>query len=100
MELASKRAHWAPIIESWKQSGKSQVSYCKENNISHSTFEYWKKRLVPQKQLFASIKVRAPERCESNFITIETSFGLKISILVGTCSEDLKSIFKSLGAPA
>ncbi len=97
METTSKRAHWEPIIESWKQSGKSQVSFCKENEINHHTFCYWKKIVAPSNNLFVSIKVREPKRSESIFYKIETSLGVNIIIPSGANSDDLTVIFKSLG---
>jgi hypothetical protein len=97
MESTSKRAHWEPIIESWKQSGKSQVSFCKENEISHFTFGYWKKILAPSNNLFVPVKVREPKRNESIFYKIETSLGINIIIPTGADPEDLTVIFKSLG---
>lgn len=97
METASKRAQWEGIIESWKQSGKSQVIFCKENGINHATFGYWKKRLTPRNNLFVPVKVREPKQNESIFYKIETSLG--INIIIPTCanSDDLTMIFKSLG---
>ena len=97
METASKRAHWEPIIESWKQSGKSQVSFCKENEINHCTFGYWKKIIAPSSNLFIPIKVREPNQNESIFYKIETSLGINIIIPTGANLDDLTVIFKSLG---
>lgn len=28
-------------IEMWKESGLSQKQYCKQENLAHSTFQYW-----------------------------------------------------------
>ena len=35
---------WTDIIESWKESGDSQASFCRRNNIPLSTFGYHLKR--------------------------------------------------------
>lgn len=100
MEISSKRAHWEALIEDWKQSGKNQVSFCKEKGINHCTFSYWKKQLSPNNNLFVPIKVRAPQWSDSNFYKIETSLGVNIIIPRGADHEDLKVIFKSLGVIA
>ena len=37
-----KRKYWQSHIEAWKQSGLSQIDYCRENNLSRHRFTYWK----------------------------------------------------------
>ena len=31
-------------VESWQGSGNSQKSYCTENNIPYSVFQYWRRK--------------------------------------------------------
>ena len=97
MQTTSKRAHWEPIIEHWKQSGMSQVSFCKENEINYCSFGYWKKIISPNENLFARVQVRDEKQNGSVFYKIETSIGINIIIPTGAKSDDLTTIFKSLG---
>ncbi|HEU5146335.1 MAG TPA: hypothetical protein VFT90_06465 [Chryseosolibacter sp.] len=32
------------LIEIWKESGKTQLEFCKEKDIAYSKFHYWLKR--------------------------------------------------------
>jgi hypothetical protein len=38
------RQVWKTHIESWKQSGQTQVAYCREHGLKPHQFSYWKKR--------------------------------------------------------
>lgn len=42
--LRENRRKWAGHIESWKESGKSQAQYCRENGLSPKLFYYWKRK--------------------------------------------------------
>ena len=97
METVSKRAQWEGIIERWKQSGKNQVDFCKENAINYAAFGYWKKKITPITNLFIPIKVRESKPSEAIFYKIETPLGLTISIPTRADSDDLTIIFKLLG---
>ena len=36
---------WTGHIEAWKNSGLSQVEYCREKNLSRHRFTYWNSKL-------------------------------------------------------
>jgi transposase-like protein len=55
------------LIEQWQESGKPQQVFCKEHDITFSTFYYWLKRYR-----------RGIE--ESNFLPVEISSGSNIEI--------------------
>ena len=40
-----KRRSWTGHIEAWKNSGLSQVEYCREKNLSRHRFTYWNCKL-------------------------------------------------------
>ncbi len=40
-------ALWQKRIADWKQSGQSGSQWCRTNDITYSTFQYWKRRLIP-----------------------------------------------------
>ena len=43
------REEWKGKIKKWSRSGKSGVKWCREYQISYSTFTYWKKRITQAK---------------------------------------------------
>lgn len=42
-------AYWFQLIENWESSGKKQKTFCKEHQISISTFAYWRSRYLAKK---------------------------------------------------
>lgn len=44
-EVAEKRAYWQGHIEAWKQSGLSQIDFCKTRSLALSTFQFWRKKI-------------------------------------------------------
>jgi hypothetical protein len=47
--MSNKRSQedWKNEVEKYKKSGLSVNGYCRVNNISPSTFMYWKKKYAP-----------------------------------------------------
>lgn len=43
--MNGKQKLWSARIDEWKRSELSQRRYCKERNISLSTFQWWRCRL-------------------------------------------------------
>ncbi len=41
-----KRRFWQAHIKSWRNSGQTQVAYCRENGLAPHQFTYWKKRFA------------------------------------------------------
>lgn len=39
-----QRQQMFSMIEAWKESGQSQMAYCREKNIGYHVFHYWYKR--------------------------------------------------------
>ena len=63
----SKQAIWEQRLQEWKKSELSEIKWCKNQNISKSTFRYWKSKLQPsiQKQvLFEELKEASPSAIE------------------------------------
>ena len=59
-ENARKRRRWKKHLKDWSASGRTQVDYCREHNLSRHQFQYWKKRLhSPESHAF--IELRVPE---------------------------------------
>lgn len=45
MNTQDKSAYWQQHIESWKKNGLSQRDYCKQHELTFSSFGYWRNRL-------------------------------------------------------
>ena len=59
------------IIEEQKQSGLSQINYCKVNGIAISTFCYWHKKYKKEKGLDSLRRIRAKRTISPAFLPIE-----------------------------
>jgi hypothetical protein len=44
LNRSGKQRFWEKHITQWEVSGLSQVEYCRSNNISIKSFQYWKKK--------------------------------------------------------
>ena len=45
-QLEQKRAYWKQHIESWQQTGLTQIEYCRRHDLKHHQMVYWKKRFL------------------------------------------------------
>jgi len=45
-QLEQKRTYWKQHIDSWQETGLSQVEYCRQHNLKHHQLVYWKKRFL------------------------------------------------------
>lgn len=43
---AGKRSYWGKHIEQWKETGLSEVQYCRLKNIKIRSFRLWKRKIV------------------------------------------------------
>ena len=60
---------WEEHINSWKRSQLSKAEYCRKNQISYHTFNYWKKRLekpTPPSPI-TLVKIEEPKEVISPF---------------------------------
>lgn len=42
--------YWRTQIAAWRESGQSQVAYCKANDLSYSQFVYWRRKSQPAEE--------------------------------------------------
>ncbi len=40
--MEKKRSNWKNLIQDWLKSNFSIAEYCNQNNLSQSTFQYWR----------------------------------------------------------
>jgi len=45
--VMARRRFWAGHLQGWKQSGLSQAEYCRQHQLSATTFAWWKTRGTP-----------------------------------------------------
>jgi hypothetical protein len=93
----SKNQRWEACVSTWKASGKSARQWCKEHNISPSTFQYWQDKLSSKKlDPTAFIEISAEQstgveiRCQGFEIHVGKEFDQT------TLSRCLKAIRSSL----
>lgn len=46
LSRAGKRSFWEKRIEQWKETGLSEVQYCRLKNIKIRSFRLWKRKIV------------------------------------------------------
>jgi len=86
------------FLQEWKESGKSVEEYCREKNIRSTTFYGWTKRQKNNNQTenqFVEVKPKQV-KVKSSAMIIKKS-DLKIHILSGAVTSDLKQLLKLLG---
>lgn len=44
----TKSEQWQQHLNHWRDSGLSQIEFCKQQNIAVHNFQYWRKRLLPK----------------------------------------------------
>jgi hypothetical protein len=73
---------WTEIIESWKESGESQASFCRRNNIALSTFGYHLKRGKKKDSGFTRVSVAATAKkpVKNKSVEIRTDY---CTIIIG-----------------
>jgi hypothetical protein len=45
--VMARRRFWARHLQGWKRSGLSQAEYCRQHQLSATTFAWWKTRGTP-----------------------------------------------------
>lgn len=72
-----KKYDWPKIIEEFKQSGQTQVQYCKDQKINANYFnQQLKKHRTRNQSKFVAVGVESPEIC-----SVDANF----TIAVGRC---------------
>ena len=56
-EVAEKRRYWKQHIDTWRNSGLTQVGYCRKHDLSRYRFQYWKKRFHPTEPSASFIEI-------------------------------------------
>lgn len=80
-EQQKNREEWQSRIVEWKESGLSQVEYCKQNDLKISKFLYWRKKFSekPTDPSFVQVPITSANR----FCPIRIEIGNRYCVEVG-----------------
>lgn len=62
------------MIKKWREGGKSMVVFCREENISYYSFQYWQRKLTKEKKPISSsrfIKIKPLPQPKVNTVFCE-----------------------------
>jgi hypothetical protein len=72
--------NWPEQIESWKKSGLSQASYCRQSKISYSAFLYWRRKYENNSSPSSEISfVQLENPVRDNSFSIGNSFNSSLT---------------------
>ena len=101
-QLEQKRSYWKQHIDSWQQTGLTQVEYCRQHNLKHHQLVYWKKRFLKTETdvSFVSLKLEdlmeMPTRQDQASLTLVISNQFKIEIRAGFDTQLLRQLIFAL----
>jgi hypothetical protein len=81
-EQEKNREEWRNRLNEWKESGLTQVEYCRQNDFKISKFHYWRKRFSEKKPTEPSI-VQVPMTSANRFCPIRIEIGSRYCVEVG-----------------
>jgi hypothetical protein len=101
------KEYWQEQMDAWQASGLSQSRYCRENNLSMSTFNCWKRKLIgldpkPKESKFVPLKISQPRKTHNisigsySELNIITPNGFGISVSAGTDYNQVIPLIKKL----
>jgi hypothetical protein len=98
-----KRRFWEEHLEQWKQSGLSQVEYCRIRDVNVKSFRYWKQRVgrlgnapvLVELPPFKSVPACASQTFAQLCLIVDRRY--RIEIGKGFDSEDLERVVRVLG---
>jgi hypothetical protein len=106
----SKVSLWQNHIESWRSSGKSQIAYCRDQELCPNQFSYWKNKLkdssLPlsdvdankptQKTAFVPVRLATPASAEESTLCLELPNGMRLSGINAHSAALLKQVVDAL----
>ena len=101
-QLEQKRSYWKQHIDSWQQTGLTQVEYCRQHNLKHHQLVYWKKRFLKTdtNACFVPLKfddlLEIPARPDQAALTLVINDQFKIQIRAGFDAQLLHQLIFAL----
>ena len=81
-EREKLRETWRNRLEEWKESGLTQVEYCRQNNLKMAQFFYWNKKFSDKKPTPPSF-VQVPIPAVNRSWPIRIEIGNRFSVELG-----------------
>ncbi len=101
-----KHKFWHSHIEAWKQSGKTQSDFCKDNGLGIKVFGYWKRKLCSNRPAavgFVPVSIKRPSPAPSitgTSLRLVVGNGYGIDIGDGFNPGTLRRLLDTLGQRA
>ena len=95
MKQADKEQFWREQIDSWSKSDVSQRRYCEDNNLSYSSFTYWRGKQAASKTVTSKwlpIKMTVP----SSTVSIILPGNIRLEVAANCFAEVLPVVYHSL----
>ena len=101
-QLERKRTYWKQHIDSWQETGLTQVEYCRQHNLKHHQLVYWKKRFLKTETDVSFVPLKLEDlldippqpACASLCLVINNHF--KIEIRAGFDAQLLRQLIFAL----
>lgn len=97
MTSEHKKAFWQGHIDGWRQSQLSQRDYCRQHNLTFSSFGYWRTRLNRLQQS-ANKLIPVKLAGSSSSVTIFLPAGLRLDVPVHALAEILPVVYRTVRA--
>jgi len=105
-QLEQKRSYWKQHIDSWQQTGLTQVEYCRQHNLKHHQLVYWKKRFLKAETVVSFVPLKLedlldiPTQPDRASLCLVINNHFKIEIRAGFDPQLLRQLIFALRAPA
>lgn len=97
MRIFRNQEQWQVIIEKQQASGLTVIDYCREHQLSTSSFYSVRKKLVSTSSNFVRAKVTQQVELIAQQQSIELSLGqVKLTFPSGTCPAYLGQVLREL----
>ena len=99
---ANKQQLWKERIEGWQSSGLSQREYCAREELSHSSFNWWRRRIKTstqpvqnvQRMTLVPVPMASPQTIGE--VTVKSPAGWEVTAPVSSDVTWLSALLKSL----
>ena len=103
-QLEQKRSFWKQHIDSWQETGLTQVEYCRQHNLKHHQLVYWKKRFLKTETDVSFVPLKLEDlldistRQDQASLTLIVYNQFKIEIRAGFDAQLLRQLIFALRA--
>jgi transposase-like protein len=90
---------WQDMLKVWEQSGSSRTEFCREHDVSVSTFDYWRKKQrdnVDESSRLVKIPRTATAVLETANIRIIIDSRLSVDLRDGFTAENLSTVLQAI----